>query len=396
MKLTNQKESQIEEMPITQGTTSTDFTKANKALFLKTISSNFSNQSNLKKAKPPNRNNLNKKTKFFSPLKKVENTHNIPDTTTKRKYSIVSLGEKNTNSNSKKSEKIIKSHLIQNMLLPRNINSYTHLIRGKGVGIYAEIDWALRLRDFSHKNYDTKVLDYKDYYYRKNQKTEEIKQESHKITLTENFIPPSFYEDDLKKYKKKIKSFDKSSLIIKLNPNFHKIKHLLYRNKGDHSDFSQFNFATTLRNGNIKTLNKENKKFEVLPVVNKDNPVINTFLKPYTKSGVQNLKKIEKYISKKYEYKYGTSYVGGDKIMKKKIVEDRLHTISGIGETLGDMKYNNYFAQKNIFYNKKILELETNPMCKFELGLRNYDDNDDEIKNKTHRNFRPKKKKYKL
>ena len=42
------------------------------------------------------------------------------------------------------------------------------------------------------------------------------------------------------------------------------------------------------------------------------------------------------------------------------------------------------------------MELETNPMCKFELGLRNYDDNDDEIKNKTHRNFRPKKKKYKL
>ena len=45
-----------------------------------------------------------------------------------------------------------------------------------------------------------------------------------------------------------------------------------------------------------------------------------------------------------------------------------------------------------MFSNKKILETETNPMCKFELSLRVYDDNN-EMKSKTHRNFRPKKKK---
>ena len=402
MKLTNPKESQVEEMGKTQGTTSTDFTKPKKALFLNTISSNFSHQSNTNNKNIVSRNNYksnlkNKKTnKIFSPLKTVENTHH-PETTIKRS-SIIPLREKS----SKKTEKNNKSPLIQNLLLPRNINSYTHLIRGKGVGIYAEIDWALRLRDYSHKNYDTRVLDYKDYYYRKNQKNEEIKQETDNkgILLTENFAPPSFYEEDLKKHKKKIKTLDYSSLILKLNPNFHKIKHLIYRNKGDHSNFSQFNFATTLRNLNIKALlngekkeKKENKKFQILPVVNKDNPVINKFLEPYTKYGIANLKKIEKYISKKYEYKFGTEYVAGNKIMKKIISEDKKHTISGIGETLGDIKYNNYFADKNIFYNKKILETESNPICKFELGLRVYGNNDEEIKNKTHRNFRPKKKK---
>ena len=170
MKLSNSRENiHTEDIAVTQGTTSTDFTKPNKALFLQTITSNFSNKSK-NNNKIISRNK--KQNKLNSPFKTAETQRN-------RKKSIELI----INSG-KKSDKLIKSK-IQNLLLPRNINSYTHLIRGKGVGIYAEIDWALRLRDYSHKLNETKVLDYKDYYYRKNQKNEvneEIKQEKIKPT----------------------------------------------------------------------------------------------------------------------------------------------------------------------------------------------------------------------
>ena len=408
MKQTNKKENtkQPEErdIAITQGTTSTDFTKANKAKFLQTISSNFSHQSNHNqkniKSKILSRNNnlLNQESKtndkIFSPFKTVESFHRHSKTTKKTRGSIVPLlAEKS----SKNINKNLKSTLVQNLLLPRNINSYTHLIRGKGVGIYAEIDWALRLRDYS--NNETKVLDYKDYYYRKNnnEKIEEIKQEKEKeengIKLTDNFAPPYFYEDDLKKYKNKIKNSEKS-LVLKLNPNFYKIRHLIFRNKGDHSNESQFNFATTLRN--IKTLKENNKKFEVLPVVEKNNNInkyfISKFLAPCTKYGIQNLKKIDKFITKKFEFKYKQDWVGGEKIFKKILSEDNKYTLSGIGETLGDVKYDNFFGDNNMFSNREIIKTESNPFCKFELNLRNYG-NDEDVRSRSHRVFKQKKKK---
>ena len=374
MKLSNSRENlHTEDIAVTQGTTSTDFTKPNKALFLQTITSNFSNKSK-NNNKIISRNK--KQNKLNSPFKTAETQRN-------RKKSIELI----INSG-KKSDKLIKSK-IQNLLLPRNINSYTHLIRGKGVGIYAEIDWALRLRDYSHKLNETKVLDYKDYYYRKNQKNEvneEIKQE--KIKLTEN-----------QNKKKK----EEKSLIMKLNPNFFKIKHLLLRNTGDHSNISQFQFATSLRNNlNILKEKKEKeKKFQVLPIVerNNNNHLVAKFLAPCTKYGIENLKKIDKYLSKKHEYKYGQAYVEGEKIIKRIFSEDKNYTISGIGETLGDVKYNNKFPEKNIFYNKKIIETEANQMVKFELGLRLYGNEEriiNNMNNRTQRNFRPKHKKFNI
>jgi len=406
-KIMKQEEKEIErEIAITQGTTSTDFTKANKVKFLQTFSSNFSHQSdqnnnNIKSKKFPRNNNnpLNqeKKTKkIFSPFKTIENIHKHSKTTRKSIASITPLTIENNNKNINKNH---KSHLIQNLLLPRNINSYTHLIRGKGVGIYAEIDWALRLRDYTRGNNETKILDYKDYYYRKQQNPERIEQENEqkeeKIKLTENFSPPNFYEEDLKKYKNKIKNAEKSQ-IIKLNPNFTKIRHLLYRNKGDHSNESQFHFATTLRNIKpLKENNNKNKKFEILPFVEKNNNInkyfITKFLAPCTKYGIQNLKKIEKYLSKKYECKYEQGWVGEQKIFKKIFSEDNKYTLSGIGETLGDIKYDNNFRDNNIFSHRQILKTEINPFCKFELSLRAYGNED--RKNMTQRIFKPKKKK---
>ena len=172
---------------------------------------------------------------------------------------------------------------------------------------------------------------------------------------------------------------------------------MLFRNRGEHSNESQFHFATTLRNIKpLKEINNKNKKFEVLPFVEKNNNInkylIAKFLAPCTEYGIQNLKKIKKYISKKYKYKYEQELVGGQKIFKKIFSEDNKYTLSGIGETLGDIKYDNNFTDNNIFYNRQILKTESNPFCKFELSLRAYGKNEDR-KSMTHRNFKPKKKK---
>ena len=318
--------------------------------------------------------------------------------TTKRKTNkfndnIINNSGLKTQRTSRNNNKL-KTSLIQNIILPRNINCYTHLIRGKNVGNYAEINWVLRLRDYGQNNNGSKTIDYKDYYYRKNndlEKVEDIKHEQ--IKLTDNFLPPHFYDDDLQKYKNKLKKFDKS-LILKLNPNYYKIKHLIYRNKGDLSNYSQFHFATTLRN--IKSYREEkNKKFQILPVCEKNNNNIHKiakFLAPQTKYGKINLKKIEKYLIKNHDYKFEETRFEGQKIMRKIFTQNDKYTISGKGETLGDLKYNNNFYDNNMFANKKILQTESNPMCKFELGLRFYG-NDIDKRNKTHRNFRPKKKK---
>ena len=196
------------EIAVTQGTTSTDFTKMNRNKFLQTITSNFSGQSNntiKDKILSRNRNSLmqgNKtdknKNKVFSPLKTVSNYNSKTLKKTRDMITPLTI---------EKTQKILhknrKQNLIQNLILPRNINSYTHLIRGKGEGNYAEINWVLRLRDYDDKNGEEKEIEYKDYYYRKkqNEVINPIKdKEKEKIKLTENFNPPYFYDEDLKKY----------------------------------------------------------------------------------------------------------------------------------------------------------------------------------------------------
>ena len=100
-------------------------------------------------------------------------------------------------------------------------------------------------------------------------------------------------------------------------------------------------------------------------------------------------------MSKKYEYNYKPEWVGSEKIFKKILSVDNKYSLSGIGETLGDVKYDNIFREKNYFRMKQILKTEANPLSKFELNLRTYG-NDEDLKNKTHRAFKPKKKKIKI
>ena len=155
-------------------------------------------------------------------------------------------------------------------------------------------------------------------------------------------------------------------------------------------NFSQFNFETTLRNLKYIRNNNENKKWEILPVV-RTSKKIAKFLAPVTPNGIQHFKNIEKFVHKNYEYNIKDETYENDRIKRKYIYNNRNYTVSGIGETLGDEKYNNHFGDNNMFANKRILSTESNPQCKFELGLRIYGPYQDK-KYLTQQNFRPKNK----
>lgn len=303
----------------------------------KTNSTNFSlEQSKIKNSNTPERK-IQKKTELMS-LRKNESTK----IGLKKPIISISISDKGA---IKKKENPIQLK----PLLPTNVNPLQHLIRANTYGVFENLNWVLRLRDTDSKG---------------------------KINLTNNFHEPSFYVEDLEKYKKKQKK-NSEQKIIKLNPNYNKIKHLVLGNNTGNTNYSQFNFSTCLREYNNNDINKnniekENKwKITPLPKLKCDNYTAK-FLAPITPNGIQNVKKLEKFMPKNYEINHGEAIVGNDTIKKKILVSNRSYTVSGYGDCLGVPKYDNKFRDNNMFPNKIILKTETNPFSKFELGLRNY------------------------
>ena len=291
-----------------------------------TNSTNFSNENN-------KRNKIN--------LRKNESTK------VGLKKPIISISTPGRE-NSKRKESPIKLA----SLVPTNVNSFQHLIT-EPFGIFENINWTLGLRGPHRKNV-------------------EISKE--KMSIKGNFNEPYFYMEDLKKYKnKQRKIYD--AKIEKLNPNYNKIKHLVLGNRTGNINYSQFNFSTCLRDYNSKDSNnivKEKKwKYTPLPKLKSDKYIVKC-LSPITPAGIQNFKKLENIMPKNYEVIHGEAIVGNDKIKTKKLVNNRSYTVSGYGECLGDKKYNNKFGDNNMFANKRILRVASNPLSKFELGLRIY------------------------
>ena len=314
---------------VTQSSTSSiNELKNNKNSLNLTNSTNFSNeQSKIKKINL--RKNENTKIGLKKPIISISTPHRE---NTKRKENPIKLTP----------------------LLPTNANSFQHLITGP-FGIFENINWALGLRG------------------RPRRTNNEISKE--KINITETFKEPPFYLEDLVKYKKKqTKKYD--AKIEKLNPNYNKIKHLVLGGGTGNINYSQFNFSTCLRDYNSKdnkNIEKEkNWKYTPLPKIKSDCYVVKC-LSPVTQAGKENCKKLENIMPKNYEVIHGEAFVGKDKIKTKKLVNNRSYTVSGYGgECLGDKKYNNKFGDNNMFANKNILRVASNPLSKFELGLRIY------------------------
>ena len=329
-----------------------------KKSFYQTNTTNFTSAPKSKKNSPNKKSP--KRIKLFQSTKKQN-----PKVSLKKPIITISTPQKekqieNYNSNKREKPKV-------NALMTTNINMFQHLITGSDYGIFENLNWALGLRNGGKIN----------------RRNNELSQK--KINITSTFTEPSFYNEDLEKYKKsKKKSYDPK--IVQLNPNYNKIKHLLLGKKTGNINYSQFNFSTCLRDYNnnknknekendkeikIKSEREKNWKYLPLPKIKADNYIIK-YPSPVTDGGIQNVKKLEKIMPKNYEIKYGEAAVGNDKIKTKILVNDKNYTVSGFGDCLGDSKYDNKFGDNNMFANKRILREASNNLSKFELGLRIY------------------------
>ena len=340
---------EVEKNMQTQGSTSSNFpTGKNKKAFYQTRSTNFSLE------QIHDNNNFTNKKFANNKERKIRNTklRKNESTTIGLKKPIISISTPDR-AEAKKMESPIKI----NSLVPTNVNSFLHLIQGNEYGVFENINWALGLRGSS---------------YMKNARNEYSRD---KISLTEVFNEPTFYANDLEKYKKKQNYRD--SKIIKYNPNYNKIKHLILGKTTGNKNYSQFQFSSCLRdyNSKEKMLNIEKeKKWKVMPLPKLKNDIYKVkCLSPVTQKGIENYHKLEKYMPKNYDITYRQAVVGNDRIKVKELVNNRSYTVCGYGDSLGDIKYNNKFGDNNMFANKKLLRVSTNPLSKFELGLRIYD-----------------------
>ena len=289
---------------------------------------------------------------------------NLTRTTDYSNSQDISLNDNNNSKKEKKIKKIIskpliisseenkklikgKSELNINVTengLPMNVNYFYHLIHDNLFGSCESLNWALglRLAKKNKKNINSKKLG-----------------------------EPTFYLEDQKKYLEK--NSEKKPLLNELNPDFSKIEHLTHGKTKGNINYSQFSFSSCLRDINHKKCKEKEKAFKLTPL-----PKINGYkykikcLAPITTTGIDNLNKIENYIPKNYEIKYENTKVANDKIKKKILTINRSFTLCGFGESLGDQKYNNKFRELNIFANRELLANTSNPISKFELGLRNY------------------------
>jgi hypothetical protein len=190
--------------------------KKNKKSFHQTRSTNFSVEQltkNQMKASNTYKNII--KNNQTPPTKSLRKLQLKKDVNNKDSVINITINQDNDKGKDKEGTEQLNS------LYPTNINSFLHLVTGNDFGIYENLNWALGLRDYKEK----------------------------KIRIPESLNEPSFYREDLEKFKnKQKKKFEPP--ITELNPNYNKIKHLTYGNKCHHGniDFSQFKFSTCLRN----------------------------------------------------------------------------------------------------------------------------------------------------
>ena len=229
--------------------------------------------------------------------------------------------------------------------LSKNINNYRYLFDNNNKESIYNAKWVLNLRTFDDL------------------KTKKLK------LLGE----PRFYQEDLEKYilKKKNKiQRSRSAFDFEKFPDLNKYKHFFKINNNNHGTYIDrplLNYNLSLRQNNIKILNKWNS---------------NTNINKYYFSCV-NLPKEEikgkindKYIMRPYKIEYMKDDYNGDKILKKKFTRDKKKAFNIFGEHYSLTPYDDKYSEKNY---GKIYELlncfdKTQGKTWFQIKLRNEND----------------------
>lgn len=303
-----------------------------------------------------NKDKLSLKLRPFSPIKKsefVQAKKKIPDVKSKTIPTSGSSNLKSTKPSTLNNITItdpydtLPDEKGKMSTVPKNINEYKHLMCHNNLIGHGEIKWALGLR--TNQNF------YND----KNKK----RKQQQKTTVL--FHPPSFYDEDLSKFKTKNKIRPFSSNIS----NFSKISHLT-KNYGESVNGSQFNFETTLRNFKTRNGDFYNKnEWNDVPFTSRITDEVK-FSSPFTQYSIETMNKIDKFTSRPFSVKYEKTTVGVDTIKRKKIFPDNTVALGTFGEHMSLRPYSSKYQDVDTFRNHELLGKHTNSQCLFELCLR--------------------------
>jgi len=224
--------------------------------------------------KYPNKKNISTSISLTRPTTQTQNK--IVNLSLLNSYSKIKLNKKNMNLNNSfkinKTKTNSTSNLTKKIIIPYNSNEYWHLIDPKLHTNKIQLNWNFNLRVYPINN------------------------DNNNKKFVRSFSAPSFYEEDLNKYKNKINN--KNNNLNKItdddkNKNFANIKHLFKNNiNGIYQTNNHFNFEVSLRNFNLKHsnsfINKKWKNFdgkklnkEIVNLIPNQNIKENSILRPF-------------------------------------------------------------------------------------------------------------------
>lgn len=234
------------------------------------------------------------------------------------------------------------TNFTKNFIIPKDLNQFKHLLSTSST-TPSDLDWLFKLRSYDSAS---KLLNNK----------------SDSNTIVN---PPSFYDEDLAKHRKKVKQrVVYSSEPFYRSQNSFSLYHLV--NKGKVNS-TQLNFQSTLRD--IKHNPSTHYNWNNLPYNTSSIQKHFPFLPPLNAKSKEKYKKIDNYLLKKYKVLVQKIKYGKDTIHKKIVKEDNVYIPIDSSEHLIMGKYNPKYDNKNVSEIRHLMK-HSNSTAKFEIGLR--------------------------
>ena len=233
--------------------------------------------------------------------------------------------------------------------VPKDINQFKHLISQFTI-TPSDLEWAFQLRAYQRS----------------------LSSSSSTTTIPN---PPSFYEEDFAKHRKRTKL-----RLLYSNDAFYKgtnsfsLYHLIQNSKASSINPTLLNFQSTLRdfNSNKKTtLTKSNSTSNWINLAYRPvyNELQSSYLPPLLAKSKEKYKKLDNYILKRYKIAIEKMKYRNDTINKKTVIKDNTHLPIYSCAHLSMSKYTPTYENKNIGQIRHLLK-QSNSTAKFEIGLR--------------------------
>ena len=255
---------------------------------------------------------------------------------------------------------IIKSKSLNNKVVtvPKDINQFKHLISQFTI-TPSDLEWAFQLRAYERSLSSSSSLNSVDGVKKQN-------------TTIPN--PPSFYDEDFAKHRKKTKL-----RLLYSNDAFYKgtnsfsLYHLIQKSKASSLNPTLLNFGATLRDftSNKKLLTKSNSTSNWINLAYRPvyNEMQSSYLPPLLAKSKEKYKKLDHYILKKYKIAIQKIKYRNETINRRTVVEDNTHLPIYSCAQLSMGKYTPTYENKNIGQIRHLLK-QSNSTAKFEIGLR--------------------------